>query len=562
MNFIKNTWRQIPAYIYLFSMFSIFLFYFDDYYFNITETRYNVFKICTIFLLVCYCMIGLFEIIYHILCKEKGWLKSTIKSFFHTLNLADIALILFVCIHILSMMLNADYRYEIWHGNAARYMGVEFYILILLVYLILSRVIEKVKPVILCFSLSVSLVSLLAILNFVGIDPFGFYTLLSARQIPVFLSTIGNINFLSSLICICFPITGFLYMSSPHKGDRIFYLINSIIAFICMVLSSSDSGFLGCGMFFYVSLLVVCKNYYRLRRWLLLLTTCLAGSKLVVSIVLLFPDGSHELDTTSRFLTTGLCSWILLFLCVIFLILLTIGKAQIKKWIAKLPLRAILIGFFLAAVLLFLGIVYYFTVVDPTYELGEFKNYLRFDMAWGTSRRYIWDRSLTAFHKFTFPQKIIGFGPGTLYFAVGTFLNDLTNNYDNAHSEYIQYLITVGITGLFTYCVFLYYSLRYAFQRMYRDNIYLIAFGLSFFVYIAQASINLNQIFTTPLFFLIAALLRQQTRCMDKLKEKYYLKQKNQDEREESDPASDERVIENDKSKRTHYYSYEEIIRN
>lgn len=561
MNFIKNTWRQIPAYIYLFSMFSFFLFYFDDYYFNITETRYNVFKICTIFLLVCYCMIGLFEIIYHILCKEKNWLRSTIKSFFHTLNLADIALILFVSIHILSMMLNADYRYEIWHGNAARYMGVEFYILILLVYLILSRVIEKVKPVILCFSLSVSLVSLLAILNFVGIDPFGFYTLLSARQIPVFLSTIGNINFLSSLICISFPITGFLYMSSSHKGDRIFYLINSIIAFIGMVLSSSDSGFLGCGMFFYVSLLVVCKNYHRLQRWFLLLTTCLAGSKLVVSIVLLFPDGSHELDTTSRFLTTGLCSWIFLLLCVIFLILLTIGKAQIKKWIAKLPLRAILIGFFLAAVLLFLGIVYYFTVVDPTYELGEFKNYLRFDMAWGTSRRYIWDRSLTAFHEFTFPQKIIGFGPGTLYFAVGTFLNDLTNNYDNAHSEYIQYLVTVGITGLFTYCVFLYYSLRYAFQRMYRDNIYLIAFGLSFFVYIVQASINLNQIFTTPIFFLIAALLRQQTRCMDKLKEKYYLKQKNQDEREEFDPASDERVIENDKSRRTHYYSYEEIIR-
>lgn len=521
MDFLKRTWRQLPAYLYLFCMFSVFLFCFDDYYFNITETRYRYFKIFTITLLVCYVMILLFEIIYHIICKETSWLLSSVKGFLRSMNLCDYALLVFVGIHVLSMLLNSEFRYVIWYGNVARYMGVEFYLLILFVYFLISRVIEKVKPVILCFSIAVSLVSLLAILNFIGIDPFGFYTLLDPKQIPIFLSSIGNINFLSSLICISFPITGFLYISASSKGDRIFYLLNSILAFICMVLASSDSGFLGCGMFFFISLVIACKHYQRLYRWGILLTSCLAGSKFVVSVLSLFPDGAHELDTSSRLLSTGLFSWLLLLICIVFLLLLSIGKGRIRKWLKKLPLREILIGLFLAIVLAFIGIVYYFTVVDPTYELGDFTNYLRFDMAWGTSRRYIWNRSLIAFEKFTIAQKLIGFGPGTLYYAVGSFLNDISNNYDNAHSEYIQYLVTVGITGLFSYCVFLFYSLRYAFQSMYRNNIYLIAFGLSFFVYMVQASINLNQIFTTPLFFLVAALLRQQVRCMDALKERY-----------------------------------------
>lgn len=530
MKFIKRNWRQLPAYLYLFCMFSIFLFCFDDYYFNITETKYMYFKVFTITLLVCYGMILLFEIIYHRICKEKNWFLTTVKRVFQEMNLCDYALILFVAIHILSMILNSEYRYVIWLGNVARYMGVEFYLYILFAYFIISRMIVKVKPVILCFSISVSLVSLLAILNFVGIDPFGFYTLLSPKQIPIFLSTIGNINFLSSLICISFPITGFLYISASGKGDRIFYLLNSILAFICMVLSSSDSGFLGCGMFFFVSLVIACKQYQRLYRWGILLTACLAGAKSVVSVVSFFPDGAHQLDTMSRLLSTGIFSWLLLLICIVFLLILSLGKNFIQTWLIKLPLRGILIGLFLTIVLVFVGCVYYFTVVNPTYELGEYKNYLRFDMAWGTSRRYIWNRSLTAFDKFTFAQKLIGFGPGTLYYAVGAFLHDLSNNYDNAHSEYIQYLVTVGITGLFSYIVFLFYSLRYAFQYMYRNNIYLIAFGLSFFVYMTQASINLNQIFTTPLFFLIASLLRQQVRCMDEKKEVYLKELMNQKE--------------------------------
>lgn len=534
MDFLKRSWRQLPAYGYLFFMFSIFLFCFDDYYFNITETKYHAFKISTITLLVCYMFIFLFEVIMHAIWKEKGWLRTCCKQFIRSMNLADAALILFVCLHIGSMYLNSSYAYEIWNGNVARYMGVEFYILILFVYFIISRVIEKIKPVILCLSISVSLVSILATLNFVGIDPFGFYEKLSPKQIPVFLSTIGNINFLSSLICISFPITSFLYMSSTSKGERIFYLLNATLAFVCMVVSSSDSGFLGCGMFFYVSLLFVCKNYYRLYRWMILLTTCLIGTKLIILLISLFPDGYHILDTTSRMLSTGVSSWILILVCVLGLGLLTFLSDWWKHWLPRLPLRFIFILLFTGLVFIFLCLMYYFTVINPNYELGELKNYLRFDMQWGTSRRYIWNRSLEAYSQFSIPQKILGFGPGTLYFAVGSFLKDFSNNYDNAHSEYIQYLVTVGVTGLFTYIVFLFFSLRYAFQKMYRNNIYLLALGLSFLVYIIQASINLNQIFTTPIFFLIASLLRQQTRCMDELKKAYYREQKEKKEAEET----------------------------
>lgn len=521
--FIKKGYKQIPAYLYLFVMCSVFLFYWDDYYFNITETRYKFFRIATITLIVLYVVIGLVSIVLKLKEKENIglWFKVCIKKVYGTLNLADMALLLFLVVSYVSLFLSSEYHYQIWHGNVARYMGVEFYTLITIAYFLISRNIYKVKPVILCFGFAVSLVSILTILNFFNIDPFGFYINLKHSSAIIFLSTIGNINFLSSLLCLAYPITAFLYITCTNKSERIFYLICSVLSFIGIVLASSDSGFLGCGFALFLILVIVCKNMQRLLSFFLLLLASLAGGKAIVMLVTMFPNDVHTLDTISRLVCDGVTSWALLIIVIVILMLLTSFKDVIAPKLSKLPLRKLLISAFFLVIVFVIGVIVYFTCVDTERDLGSMANYLRFDSHWGTSRGYVWPLSFDVYSKFSFAQKLVGFGPGTFFYAAGAFVFDLTNNYDNAHCEYIQYLITVGIAGLGMYLVFLFAMVKDSIQKLYRNHVYLLALTLSFVTYIVQATVNLNQILTTPIFFLIAAMMRGILIHMDEKKEQY-----------------------------------------
>lgn len=521
--FIKKGYKQIPAYLYLFVMCSVFLFYWDDYYFNITETRYKFFRIATITLIVLYAVIGLASIVLKLKEKENIglWFKACIKKVYGTLNLADMALLLFLVVSYVSFFLSSEYHYQIWHGNVARYMGVEFYTLITIAYFLISRNIYKVKPVILCFGFAVSLVSILTILNFFNIDPFGFYINLKHSSAIIFLSTIGNINFLSSLLCLAYPITAFLYITCTNKSERIFYLICSVLSFIGIVLSSSDSGFLGCGFALFLILVIVCKNMQRLLSFFLLLLASFAGGKAIVMLVTMFPNDVHALDTISRLVCDGVTSWGLLIIVIVIIMLLTSFKDVIAPKLSKLPLRKLLITAFILVIVFVIGMIVYFTCVDTERDLGSMANYLRFDSHWGTSRGYVWPLSFDVYSKFSFAQKLVGFGPGTFFYAAGAFIFDLTNNYDNAHCEYIQYLITVGIAGLGMYLVFLFAMIKDSIQKLYRNHVYLLALTLSFVTYIVQATVNLNQILTTPIFFLIAAMMRGILIHMDEKKEQY-----------------------------------------
>lgn len=565
LEFMKKKYQQIPAYLYLFVMCSAFLFYWDDYYFNITETRYKFFCMATYTLIALYVAVGLVSIGFK--WKQKVnigiWLKGCVKNVFSTLNLTDMALLLFLVVSYVSYFLSKEYHYQIWHGNVARYMGVEFYTLITIAYFLISRNIYKVKPVILCFGFSVSLVSILTMLNFFEIDPFGFYVQLKQSSVIIFLSTIGNINFLSSLLCLAYPITGFLYITCTHKLERIFYLLCSVLSFIGIVLSSSDSGFLGCGFALFLILVIVCKNMQRLQRFFLLLLASLAGAKVIVMLVTMFPNETHTLDTISRLVSDGITSWGLLMLVIVMLMLLTSFKDVISPKLSKLPIRIWLISAFILIIVLAVGVIVYFTCIDTERDLGSMANYLRFDEHWGTSRGYVWPLSFDVYSKFSFAQKLVGFGPGTFFYAAGSFIFDLTNNYDNAHCEYIQYLITVGIAGLGMYLVFLFAIIKDSVQKLYRNHIYLLALTLSFVTYAVQATVNLNQILTTPIFFLIAAMMRGILIHMDEKKEQYLQTEKaaveaNTDvENEKNEHASvildkdDESVKENDSSSMT-----------
>ena len=74
---------------------------------------------------------------------------------------------------------------------------------------------------------------------------------------------------------------------------------------------------------------------------------------------------------------------------------------------------------------------------------------------------------------------------------------------DNAHNEYLQYLVTHGLLGLASYLLFVISAVRRGFREGGRFQK---AAALGAVCYLVQAFFNLLQALTTPMFFVFLAL--------------------------------------------------------
>lgn len=99
-----------------------------------------------------------------------------------------------------------------------------------------------------------------------------------------------------------------------------------------------------------------------------------------------------------------------------------------------------------------IGIMVYFSCIDTETDLGSFERIIRFNDIWGTHRGFMWIRSIWIFGDASFIEKLFGVGPDMFYSAFGPYFDDLSKYGDSstnaAHNEYLNYLITIGITGL------------------------------------------------------------------------------------------------------------------
>ena len=138
---------------------------------------------------------------------------------------------------------------------------------------------------------------------------------------------------------------------------------------------------------------------------------------------------------------------------------------------------------------------------------GVISNYLLFNDEWGTHRGYIWRNAIESFHAFSPFKKLFGFGPDTF----GIVLLDKTKGnvygelFDNAHNEYLHYLITVGILGLAAYLTYLVSFVVRCIRRG-CSNPCVIAAMMAVVCYSTQAFVNLNLPIATPIMWLMLTL--------------------------------------------------------
>lgn len=146
-------------------------------------------------------------------------------------------------------------------------------------------------------------------------------------------------------------------------------------------------------------------------------------------------------------------------------------------------------------------------VLSNTVGLGKADSIFRITDAWGSYRGRIWQFCAEMYaERYTFIQKLIGTGPETLHKLSATGELFENRNLDQAHNEYLQYLMTTGIAGLAAY-LGLIGTVAYTVIKKLRHNILAVALFAGLFAYWIQAVVNIAQPFSTPIMYVYIACI-------------------------------------------------------
>lgn len=487
---------------------TIFPLAFDNYYFNITVTKYIVFA----FLSLSIFFVGLFYSLSANI-EQNGTLKiSSFSRCLKQLNLSDRLFLLLLMTASFSCLIS-EWRLPALSGGCGKYIGLIFMLLTGGLYYGITRHMTLNEYVKYSFPIILSLISLMSVIQFCGYDIFGFYK--NIANAHMYIATFGHIDVFSAFLSVYLPICLYLFC---HTGDGevLLYGCGCFMGFFAVFSSNSDSSYIGLIISMIILLVLTFFDTDKLKRYAILLFLLSLSAVLWRCLVFVFGAYMREISALTTHCTS--VKMILSFL-ITDSIILSIWfyfhrqKKAPPKWIPYF-----LSAFFTAALLLLFLLFIWFSVFDTEYNIGEWENYLRFNNHWGSDRGYVWKWLFQFFCFSPFFIKLFGAGPDTtaliLYKHFKSEMSDeLGVYYASAHNEYLNYLVTIGLLGTLLYIAVLIISVIKCFQKRSTDAFFG-ATGLAIIAYSGMAAVNISQPITMPFIYLLIAFAN--LRSLDK----------------------------------------------
>lgn len=448
---------------------------------------------------------------------EKKKLSSQ-KSIINSLSFVDWSVIALVLTCAISTVISPYIELAFWGevsiglSSTGRNNGLFLILFYALAYFMITRLFKYREYVFTALAVSCGLVYILTVLNGYYIDPLNMLEQFKETQPSVymeFFSTIGNKNMLSSFICVTLPVCFVMSILTKTFWRRVIYLCSAGLGAMAVIIDDSDSALLGLAAFFAVFLVVFARNIGRLKRYFLALTIMLGSIKILRLFSFFMNDNYKELGDIPKGILFSNSVYVLLIVSAAITVLLWLLDR--KNPSLRIPKSVpIVIGSLFGAVLIAaLGVFLYFSVIDTETDLGSLEKLLRMNDAWGTHRGIMWLRSFKIFGEASLLQKLFGTGPDTFYYAFEPYFTELqrygNTSTDAAHNEYINYLITIGITGLASYLALICSALVRAFKTACRQPIVLAA-AAAVICYAVQAVVNIALPISTPLFIIFVSI--------------------------------------------------------
>lgn len=499
-----------------------------DHYFDITYTKYTVFKVGVILFAVIWAM-GLVIVLTGINAggmkgRHAGGnvkvgtmdkLKAVICDGVYG---TDICMVLFFISGVMSFIMAEDKK-NAFTGAQGRYCGLAFMILIFIMYIIVSARVSNMEKmwslISMVFVLVSSVTFIIAILQNIGFDPFKLLDGINRKQRNIYVSTFGNIDIFGSFICIALPLFMGLYVTEKSNIKRIVYGIGVFAGFMAFIPANADVVFAGVG----AAIIAVLFATVYMERVDRLFELVMLGSGGYLGMVLL-----RKLVGTNGAKITGfnrlsehpallvIIFAVALFIRVIIQVYINENKDEIyinknksEVYINKQKDRTGIKLITVLAVVLISGIAVIIYGIKNNLAMFDFND------KWGSYRGYIWRRVTGLYGELPFVQKIFGHGNESIRSLMDDRFYDemlqVTGTvYDNAHNEYLQYLVTQGLFGMLSYGGVVVTAVIAGVKKI-KKSPYILGLLLAVVSYGVQAIFNVNQCITTPYMFIMTAML-------------------------------------------------------
>ena len=498
---IKDELTQSIAYIYVIIMVGIHPIIYQNHFFGMVSAKTQLFWYTTAMFLVLMLVIQLFCLLPN---GKKGKRKS-IKELLSTWSITDWCIVVFFCTVIVSWLFSA-YRSESFYGTPGWFVGVATLLSCCVAYYYISRYFSF-SPSVIWIMLVVNMgVGTLAILNHFRVDPLGMFDNVRAEDWAIFISTIGNINLYSSYLCVIVPVFMALFCICQTRNSLLAYGSFLIIGFMNLIVVNSDSVFLGIGAAFVLLLWYAKDSWAIMKRYVSMVLLFLVSVQVMGGLHHIFETNAIVLSSIPNFFARS--TYVLGAIFVAILMLAVVYRSEVKKADIRILKRVIWVMFGMG-ILLFIGMIVLVIWVNTSdaKNLSGWVQFLRFEDSWGSNRGFIWRYCIKLYQDFPIGHKLIGCGPDTLYYAMlDSYYTDMVQFlnavFSNAHSEFLQLLVTLGLAGVVSYFAILVSSgIRYGKES--KSKPLLIVIATVIVSYIGQGAVNNPQYITTPLLFVL-----------------------------------------------------------
>ncbi len=456
---------------------------FTDGYFNITETKSIYFHIISI-ALIAYVVSGGSKSKKS--ASAEGCRGSLAKI---SLSVTDKAMAFFCAVMLVSCIF-AKYS-DCWLGLSSRYQGFYTILIYTVIYFIISRNFTSAQGFLFFAVFAFSIVCVLGVLHCYGIDPLGLYNGIGESYKTSFLSTVGNINFYSSYMCLLMPLVVCGFCLSEGKISRTVYTVALVLGSFGMMVTSSESFVVGFGSSLLIMPLFFYSRPHRLKRFLISIVVIVLSSQVYMLIYNLSGKGNIAVSRLLKILVNPYISSAIIIGCVLAFLI-------VHKFPDKIKILKILYPLCLVAFVLSVGICF---ILANTVGLPRFNGAFKITSEWGTYRGKIWRFCVkTYLYEYSFKEKLLGTGLETLQKVTASAKLFERKSLDQAHNEYLQYLMTTGIAGLSAY-IGVIGSVIYTVVRKLKESTLAVALLTGLISYWMQATVNIAQPFTTPIVY-------------------------------------------------------------
>ena len=287
---------------------------------------------------------------------------------------------------------------------------------------------------------------------------------------------------------------------------RILAYISTGLQFMGLLVATSDGGFLGCFAALAIMLVILSRDMKKLSKFFFCLCLMMVSAKLLWLFDLVMKGNNKGYTSFSEIFVYNNFVFILIPVFAGLAILCSLLKDKgIEKFAFIGSFALVSIGA-LAIIAMFI----YYSAINTESTLGTFTRFFRFDEKWGTHRGYFWIKSFELMGDFNFFEVMFGSGPDTFYNVFAVYFDELLTRFGDsstnaAHNVYINYLVTVGLTGIASYLLFVGSAIFNSVKNSKTNPLALMCVGV-IVAYATQDIVNIANPVNTPWFIMFIAL--------------------------------------------------------